>query len=264
RAFFKCSNLKDINLPNGLKNIGTGVFQDTKVEISALPESIETLGGSVFVNCPGATFSVLPSGLKSIQTYTFSMCPNITVTRIPDKITSIPNYALRGCTKITEMTFPAGLTSIGQYGFTGTPLTKITFLGVNPPTIIAEGATASFSNPDQIDVIVPAGTPLDGGSPWKQAPWTEFKSVTESQSTVSNLAANIAGQGISIRPSIVSSEIYLSGDNIAPIIRIYNTTGQEVLKVKVDGQYPVISVAQLTPGVYLLKAGDVSLKFIKK
>jgi hypothetical protein len=265
RVFYKCTTLTHINLPNGLKNIGTGAFQNTDVELAALPESLEVLGGSAFTGCKKVTFSSLPKNLKSLAaTYIFSDCSEITISRIPDKITTIPNYAFRNCKKITEMTFPAGLASIGQYAFSGTPLTKITFLGVNPPAITAGSNTASFSNVDQIDVIVPAGTPLDGGSPWLQAPWTSFKSVTEAINS-SLSPAGVSEKGIAIHPAVATSEILLSGNSSAPVIRIYNVAGREVLTVNVSpNQDNVISVAQLAPGVYLLKAGETTLKFIKK
>ncbi|MDR2626500.1 MAG: leucine-rich repeat protein [Dysgonamonadaceae bacterium] len=259
RAFYKCLKLENINLPNGLKRLNTGAFTGCgKLQLSALPETVEVIGVSTFNNCKLISLSSLPSSLKSLSNYTFSGCSNISISKIPDQVTSIGNATFSSCTNITEMTFPAGLTSIGSSAFSSTPLTRITFLGATPPTV-----SSSFSNVGSIDVIVPAGA-MSGASAWESSPWTSFKSVTEAQSSGLN-RANISGKSISIRPNIVTSEIYLSGDNIAPIIRIYNTTGQEVLKVKLpDGSRPVIPVAQLTPGVYLLTAGDVSLKFIKK
>jgi hypothetical protein len=268
RAFLNALKLKHINLPDGLKRIYTGAFQGcAEMELNSLPESITNLGVSAFNGCKKISLTSLPSGLTSLPNYAFSGCSNMIVSEIPNGITLIGNQTFMNCRKITEVTFPAGLDSIGTKAFSGDSLiTKLVFQGTTPPKIVAS-TTSVFSKIEQIDVIVPAGA-LTGTTPWTTArankqPWKSFKSITEATSVGLNPSA-VAEKTIRIYPAIATAEIHLLG-SAASTARIYSATGQEVLKADLPSdQDNTISVAQLSPGLYLLKTGESTLKFIKK
>ncbi len=50
-SFYYCLNLQQINLPEGLENIGYGAFSDTSLERVKLPESLSKIGSNTFSNC---------------------------------------------------------------------------------------------------------------------------------------------------------------------------------------------------------------------
>ncbi|MDO5974260.1 BspA family leucine-rich repeat surface protein, partial [Flavivirga jejuensis] len=56
--------------------------------------------------------------------------------------------------QLTHVIIPDGITSIGEEAFANNPITKVTALATTPPDIQGN----SFSNPVQIDLVVPTGT----------------------------------------------------------------------------------------------------------
>ena len=73
-AFYNCSSLSEITLPNGLINLGNYVFYNCKslVEIM-LPESVTTLGNSAFRNCDAMDYISFGSQIQSVGTNAFSV-----------------------------------------------------------------------------------------------------------------------------------------------------------------------------------------------
>lgn len=94
RSFRKCTELKSVNLPEGLEIIGTGAFQGSG------------LTGKV----------VIPSSVKEIRENAFYEAKNITEINIPEGITTIAKNSFRAI-GITEINIPLSVTSIGEYAF---------------------------------------------------------------------------------------------------------------------------------------------------
>jgi hypothetical protein len=162
------------------------------------------------------------------------------------------------------MTFPAGLTAIDANGFNScTGLIEIIFKDATPPTLanLAFGDEAQMA---KIDVIVPNGVSLNSDSPWKQSPWTLFKSVTNGSLPTGLEQPAVSGENIGIYSSAAAAEIRLYGLEGAETVRIYDINGREVLKATVSTQNATIPVAALSRGVYLLKTESGVLKFIKQ
>lgn len=82
-----------------------------------LPDSITTLGGSVFAGS-GLTKINIPAGITSINDC-FSGMNNLQEIVIPSHITTIGSYAFRGCSGLVSVTIPASVTKIGQRVFEG-------------------------------------------------------------------------------------------------------------------------------------------------
>jgi hypothetical protein len=85
-AFYGCSGLTGITIPNGVTSIEDFAFYD----------------------CNGLTSITIPSGVTSIETYIFSNCSGLTSVTIPGNVTSIENGAFNGCYGLTSVTFEAG------------------------------------------------------------------------------------------------------------------------------------------------------------
>ena len=102
-AFFKCTGLTSVTIPN----------------------SVTSIGDNAFYGCTGLTSVTIPNSVTSIGRYAFYGCTGLTSVTIPNSVTSIGNYAFTKCTGLTSVTIPNSVTSIGDgafYGCTGLPV----------------------------------------------------------------------------------------------------------------------------------------------
>ena len=83
RAFYNCSGLTSITIPDGVTNIGNYAFY----------------------NCSGLTSVTIPDGATSIGNYAFSGCNGLTNITIPDSVKKIGEYAFSGCKGLMSITF---------------------------------------------------------------------------------------------------------------------------------------------------------------
>ena len=96
-AFFGCTSLTGITIPEGVTSIGAGAFY----------------------NCTGLTGITIPEGVTSIGEAAFCGCTSLTAIAMPDSVTTIGDSAFAGCTSLTGITIPEGVTSIGSQAFSG-------------------------------------------------------------------------------------------------------------------------------------------------
>lgn len=118
KAFFKCTNLTHVSLPEGLTSIGTGSFaRCASLSSIDLPRSLATIGDYAFQDCSSLTHIELPYGLTSIGKGAFSSCSSLAITKIPDSVTSIGVQAFWGCKGITHLELPKGIKAIDEGAF---------------------------------------------------------------------------------------------------------------------------------------------------
>lgn len=73
-AFSGCSNLVDVILPDNLKYIGEGAFENCYFENIILPESVTEIGKGAFRSCFNLASITIPQNVKSIGTNVFNYC----------------------------------------------------------------------------------------------------------------------------------------------------------------------------------------------
>ena len=94
-AFYRCSGLTAIEIPNSVTSIGYSAFED----------------------CSGLTAIQIPSSVTSIGDWAFSDCSSLTTVEIPNSVTSIGEGAFYGCDRLHSVTIGAGVLSIGSDAF---------------------------------------------------------------------------------------------------------------------------------------------------
>ncbi len=117
-AFYECSGLTSITIPNSVISIGECAFIGCKGLTSVIiPNSVTSIGGYAFNVCTNLTSVTIPNSVTSIGEGTFSGCTNLTNITIPNSVTSIGRDAFSGCTNLTNITIPNSVTSIGRDAF---------------------------------------------------------------------------------------------------------------------------------------------------
>ena len=128
-AFQSCTSLTSINIPNSAISIGTSAFAYcTNLTSVNIGNSVTSIGEEAFESCTSLTSVTLPNNIEftSIGDSTFSNCSSLTSITIPNSVTSIGNYAFNTCSSLTSITIPNSVTSIGNYAFnTCTGLTSV-------------------------------------------------------------------------------------------------------------------------------------------
>ncbi len=118
-AFFNCTTITEINLPESLKIIGKYAFSncDAITDI-AIPESVSKVGSYVFSKSDGLSGPIDLCGFKEIPDYAYSNCAGIvTLAYIPEGVEKIGNGAFASCSNLKKVNLREGVTTLGEYVF---------------------------------------------------------------------------------------------------------------------------------------------------
>ena len=139
-AFYECTSLKSVTIPNSVKTIGMGAFQYcTSLTSVTIPNSVTTIGNDnsysssltslitpsalyiygAFYGCTGLTSVVFNAENCTTMGYesypVFAGCSNLVSLTIGESVNTIPECAFNGCSSITSVNFDAkNCTSTGN------------------------------------------------------------------------------------------------------------------------------------------------------
>ena len=125
-AFYNCFRLTSITIPKRVTSIGEDAFCGCSSLISiTIGDSVTSIGSSAFYNCSNLASITIPNSVTSIGEDAFYNCSSLTSVTIPNSVTSIGSYAFENCTSLTSITISNSVTSIGYYAFRGCTILTI-------------------------------------------------------------------------------------------------------------------------------------------
>ena len=95
-TFTNCEKMKNLNLNEGLKKIGTFAFCKLKIKKLILPSTLESVGEGAFMDCTKLKSIKLNIGLKEIERWAFSST-KIRKIVIPDSVERIGEFVFGDC-----------------------------------------------------------------------------------------------------------------------------------------------------------------------
>ncbi len=114
-AFIGCTFLTEIAI-DSITELGEQAFYYcTSLQSITIPEGITGLSGSVFGNCTSLTEVNLPSTLEIIGDSCFYNCVSLASITLPESVTAIGMYAFFNCGSLKEITLSEKVTTVGTY-----------------------------------------------------------------------------------------------------------------------------------------------------
>ena len=153
KAFYYCSALRSLVIPNGVTRIGDRAFCGCRsLTDIVIPNSVNSIGYCAFWNCRSLTDIVIPDGVTSIGDEVFSDCESLSSLVLPESVTSIGESAFSGCESLSSLVIPDSVTSIGDMAFCG--CSSLKYISI-PKSVICLNGNPFFKWDGELECLSP-------------------------------------------------------------------------------------------------------------
>ncbi len=119
-AFYNCSKLESVTMPDTIVKIGTYAFSGCSALTElTVPQSVTNIGLNAFTHCSALRKVTLPEGLSSIPAQAFMGCSSLSELTIPASVTNVGMQAFYGCNRLVESVNNVSYVSTWAIGFKG-------------------------------------------------------------------------------------------------------------------------------------------------
>ena len=105
-AFYNCTSLADIKLPETVTDYGSYSFFATPITSMPTNGKITAIGEYAFADCTQLGEFGIPDTCTSIGQYAFRNCRSLKKLVVPQLVTNMGGMMLNGCTGLEELTIP--------------------------------------------------------------------------------------------------------------------------------------------------------------
>lgn len=104
KAFYDCSGLASVTIPNGVESIGNYAFSgDSGLTSVTIGNSVTSIGRQAFYGCSSLTSVTIPNSVTSIGGWAFYNCSSLTSVTIGNGIKYIDRCAFAGCEELLDV-----------------------------------------------------------------------------------------------------------------------------------------------------------------
>ena len=147
RAFYGCTELNKITIPNSITKIGHEAFCNTGFVSIEIPNTVIEFGSGVFSNCQNLKKVKLSDKTTNIPSETFANCKSLKNYEVPNTVTKLGESVFENCISLKDVTIPDTITEIPDKAFKG--CSSLTLENVNLNNIVKIGIE-SFSGCGEI------------------------------------------------------------------------------------------------------------------
>lgn len=273
-AFFNCTYLATINLPDSITYIGRNILHDTKImpllpqyerEDPMLPatepifDMSNWTNGALYIGkhllgvdlTKAGSFSV-KEGTKTIAGEAFYWCDKLTSITIPNGVVSIGEYAFYNCDGIKSLYLPDSITAIGQSAFDHCDKLQT----INIPSKVKEIADWTFTGCKALkSVTIPATVKRIGTGAYCACTALETVKISGGVEEIGKAAF----QGCTALANItIADSVKLIGQNAFGSTRYYNTSTNWKNNTLYIGNH-LINVRSSVSGAFSVPAGTKAI-----
>jgi len=258
-AFYGCTGLKTVTLPDGIKELKGDLFNGcTSLDNVQIPDGVELISWGCFTDCSSLTSVTIPESVTAIWDYAFSGCP-FTEIKLPSELSEICSGTFYNCKNLKEIKIPEKVTTIGSYAFYNCSL----LTSVELPKTVTEIIWYAFLGCNAITDVYYTGT---------EEQWALITVHTDNESiTNANIhfekslpeitAVTVAGSFKAFGDALTEAMFeILSGETVVGTKSFIGNDGIHSFEGLVSGAYTIkVSKSKHAPREYEITVGDENL-----